>query len=823
MGIGGSTNYGSGSGISGGGNTYVDDTFGTGNIYTNPVLGGVGGYDGGTSGIGYGVGEIDPGLADAIPDNSDYVTDSSAGTVTYDPITSGGTGTTGIGTDDDVLDFDFDPISTDPLDPFGGSGASIGDDIDTGGIDLDPFGGSGDVIDLDPYVPPVYYDGFGNSYGTEDEATSADASAAEESILAEEVRLAEEARIAEEARVEAERERAIQIALQPDPYESVTVNDPNIYDTDVVPYEPDPVVSGGTGTTGIGPYDDVSDFDFGSVSDVVDDSDPLEAFGGSGDPIDDMLVDLGINLESGANTTPSVITDLAIGSDDSSFPTGPFVDPEQTALEDIADLNYLDETNPNVAPDFTEGLTDFDLSEIESLADGYYDTGAGSDGYTFDDEIASSMDAFDTASDDMNALDMIADESSDIGSATDITTYSVGDSISADLADILGMDVEGQILTPALANQLDGIIDRLGYTDVAVSFGDNSDGSDDISTISDVAGPVSLSPTDLYLSAMDKISDPNYDPNNSTLTEAEQRALSGSRGQTPNAAETAYLSSLLGGAKHAEDGPIGADGEPIYRAGDDVTPATFGETATNFGIGLVDSIYNPFSLLGGNFTIGGIIEGINDASIEEQLEAYKNGGTFIYGEDGATVVGVAAPNYDASGDGSNDTVVLYDGNGEISVTGDGIAVEDIIESNNNSDGEEFDIDIVDSDMTYTNTEDGVVTTSTGSGGGNSGGGSGGGSGDSDLVDPEICEEGFEFDPVEGICMPIDVTVALPDRPTTAPDPVVTTPVAPRPTTGGLTVRTPGFNRGGVVTRNIDKFANGGVVTKNIDNFLGGMR
>jgi phosphoglycerol transferase MdoB-like AlkP superfamily enzyme len=41
--------------------------------------------------------------------------------------------------------------------------------------------------------------------------------------------------------------------------------------------------------------------------------------------------------------------------------------------------------------------------------------------------------------------------------------------------------------------------------------------------------------------------------------------------------------------------------------------------------------------------------------------------------------------------------------------------------------------------------------------------------------------------------------------------------------GGLIIRQPSFNRGGVVTRNIDKFANGGVVTPNIDNFLGGMR
>ena len=44
--------------------------------------------------------------------------------------------------------------------------------------------------------------------------------------------------------------------------------------------------------------------------------------------------------------------------------------------------------------------------------------------------------------------------------------------------------------------------------------------------------------------------------------------------------------------------------------------------------------------------------------------------------------------------------------------------------------------------------------------------------------------------------------------TPTPDPT------PTPDVGGLIIRQPSFNRGGVVTRNIDKFANGGVVTPN---------
>ena len=41
-------------------------------------------------------------------------------------------------------------------------------------------------------------------------------------------------------------------------------------------------------------------------------------------------------------------------------------------------------------------------------------------------------------------------------------------------------------------------------------------------------------------------------------------------------------------------------------------------------------------------------------------------GTFVYGEDGKTVVGVAKANYDADGDGVNDTVVLNNANGDFS-------------------------------------------------------------------------------------------------------------------------------------------------------------
>ena len=250
--------------------------------------------------------------------------------------------------------------------------------------------------------------------------------------------------------------------------------------------------------------------------------------------------------------------------------------------------------------------------------------------------------------------------------------------------------------------------------------------------------------TDLYLSAVKKISAEGYDPNEKgNLTYAEQQALYGARGQTPNAAESKYLQSLLSDATHKEDG-YDANGNKIYSAGDKVTAQSFGETIEDGIVSFIDTFLNPLSFLGDKFTIGGA----NAAYVEEQLEAYKNGGTFVYGDNGATVVGVASPNFDASGDGNNDTVVLFDESGNKTVTGDGIAVTDIITSNDNTDGEEFDIDIVDSTKTYTNPDEAGGDVVVGTPGGDG----------TDFEDEEdnfiICEEGFEFDPVEGICMPI---------------------------------------------------------------------
>ena len=434
-----------------------------------------------------------------------------------------------------------------------------------------------------------------------------------------------------------------------------------------------------------------------------------------------------------------------------------FTDPDQTGLEAMeGNISDLPDNIQN-----TNILSDFDISEIESIAEDFTNS---FDGKTEAELIADqgimmpSDEAFARAEADMNALDILSEPTNVGTGATETSDIPTEEEISQ----------------------------------VA-------------STVTGQTG------SELYLSAMTKVSDPNYDPNNSNLTTEEQYALYGARGRAPNAAETAYLNDLLSDARHKEDGPIGSDGEPIYKAGDYVTDQSFMDQAGDVVVNLIDTFLNPFSIFGDQFTISGN----NKAFVEKQLEAYKNGGTFIYGEDGRTVIGVAEANYDASGDGQNDTVVFND-------DGTTTVVSKLSETDvnivNNDDNDDNDISVVDSTKQYENTEDGVVVTTPTVEVDND---------DDDNI--PICEEGFEFDPVEGICMPIDEIgdgtrkIKFKPRPPRDNTPAPTPTPTPTPDVGGLIIRQPQFNRGGVVTRNIDKFANGGVVTPNIDNFLGGMR
>jgi len=401
---------------------------------------------------------------------------------------------------------------------------------------------------------------------------------------------------------------------------------------------------------------------------------------------------------------------------------------------------------------------------------------------------------------DPYAGDIVENDASLSGSSEGV---SIGDEYDIDTTDIdtTGVDITTNDGLTDYEREVFGTDTSTYYNDLAnVDTTVTSNGS----TVTPAGAGSGTTGTQAYLNAITKISAEGYDPNaKGNLTEQEQRALYGARGQTPNAAETAYLEFLLSDAKHKEDSKInGDDGKPIYKAGEYVTKQSFGEKVEDGFVSFIDTFLNPLSFLGDNFTLGGI----NASYVEEQLEAYKNGGTFVYGDDGKTVVGVASPNFDASGDGNNDTVVLFDGDGNKTVTGDGIGISDITTSNSNKDGEDFDIDIVTSTKTYTNTKDGVVVGTRGD--------DGTGFKDDDDNNFIICEEGFEFDPVEGICMPIvgvgdgtggsnNSNISIGDVNRNVSSGSYTS--VPSNVTG-LTINTPKqFNRGGMVTPNISRF------------------
>lgn len=505
----------------------------------------------------------------------------------------------------------------------------------------------------------------------------------------------------------------------------LTDGDVNLTNLDA-PLDLLPEASGGTGTVGLDAEGRVIEYGVDDIEEM------LEALEGVSDMTDEELAEIAGEIPSAEVQIRDPEEDLNLFPKD-TFPTGPFREPEETGLEAM---------EQELATDFMEDMTPFEKSEIESLVEDYYATGAGQDGYNIEDEIADEldvpayMDALSDQESDLNALDLIAQE------------LDTGDD------------------TTILPDEEDDIV-----------FGGEDDQQQQLPE-------GSTSASQLYLNAAGK----QYQD----LTEAEQRALYGLRGQTPNAAEAAYLQSLLRSVKHAEDGPIdtrkkipasgittygsyidedgnfvasdeitggtGVDakgdpimidnpnyGKPMYEEGDSVAEQRLGETFEDLLVKALDIFVNPLSILGDKFTL----EGQQAAYIQEQLDAYRNGGTFVYGEDGKTVVGVAKPNYDADGDGENDTVVLNNENNDFSsgdddiiVSSDGISISDV-EINDNVDGEDEDddIEIVFSDTTFENTEDGVVEESVG------------GTDTTTTGGDDPCPDGYSL--VDGMCQPDD--------------------------------------------------------------------
>jgi len=148
------------------------------------------GYDpSGDTGVGLSVSGLSP----------EQVASQTAGVTSQDfadyidPVVSGGTGTSGMDA--------FDPVEVDDIFGTGNIFTEATPGASTENFGLGPVG---DVAPLAP--PPVYYDAFGNEYGSQAEATAADDYAA-----------AQEAQAAEEARLEQERldQQAVDVVTQP--------------------------------------------------------------------------------------------------------------------------------------------------------------------------------------------------------------------------------------------------------------------------------------------------------------------------------------------------------------------------------------------------------------------------------------------------------------------------------------------------------------------------------------------------------------------------------------------------------------------------------
>jgi hypothetical protein len=582
-------------------------------------------------GIGYGTGLVDPGLAAGIPDTADSVADLSAGTITNDPISSFGTGTS----------TESANVSVDPL------GIGIVSAVDTG----------------------TFSDAFGNTYGTEVEASVADSIAQAEAAVA-------------------------NIGLDKSDETAETFSDAfgNQYGTAAEAAEADAVAEGLNAAA-------------------------VESVGLSYGPTAGTLAgrDLDADMFTGSNM----------------FSRESTTTPSMTGLE-MAETNMVD--------DFMDTLDPFSRSEVALDTSAYYNSGPGMPGYNTEDSIADNVDvdsymsAIDEASDDMNALDSIAED-------TDLATginLSDEDTVMSQpvTVDPSTTNLSTTTTTTAVAPDLDAAIASL-QDQIAPTVAEN------IATnvVSTLASAITGLPVGGLLGKqMSKMS-----------VEARQDLAD------------SHIAALNNGATAVMDD----DGN--YVGYDTSTMSSFADEA----LADIDSVM-PGSTMS-----------------DEAFDSFQT--QFGTQEDAA----------DQDPYGTS--------------TEEGFNTEDGRSFYSNEDG------------TVSEIEDGIVSFDRGGGDSVDSvfGGDTEGEGDVDL---NICEPGFEFDPVEGICMPIDTIgdgtgkVKIKDRPVGGDGGGdVTIPVVPRPTTGGVKVRQPSFNKGGVVTRNIDKFANGGVVTPNIDNFFASMR
>jgi len=723
-----------------------------------------------------------------------------------DPVVSVGTGTSGLD-------------ASDPLDPFGGAGPDIVVDPATGqevavqsgvgslenalaysqsllnneldtqtsGYENEAYGGSIEdyynpppsddggtsypdtpppsVVPTEPPAPPpVYYDAFGNEYGSQAEATAADDYAA-----------AQEAQAAEEARLEQERldQQAVDVVTQPQTRSLGFTPDLEVYTPDVDPYAPyssaaeanqaaqldafyDDTIAGqqagvpggsmpvapddvpityvGDQAAGVSGGIDSGRYDF--VDDLPDDAlDFVTDVGATDDDLatDFSLIDVDplglgsdITLESGASIEPEAGTDDFQAYLDSLVDRD-FTEPEQTGLESVE--SGLEALPDNLQKTRLLPTSDFELSEIEADAQAFMDSFEGKSEeelledqellYSAGSQEADDMaDAVERASRDMNALDILSEPEVDI--EEDIAQLFAGG--MDDTADIeAGMMPTEEVTVNEVQNPTSTTLSPEMQEKLAESYAD----------MGRYPGSVNAAEARLIQDVL----------NNSNIRMDEDRIERIVDTMRENGATDEQIATFR------EENP---EGTRLY-GGD----GSFGSNLKN----VADDVLN--------YVIKAMTYNLIDpqkmsaSTAQKFLDAYKETGKFVY-------------------DSENPDVV--------------IGVED-------SDG-----NLVRGFGQFENTEDGPVRVDqfadmfTEE--------------DDSTADP--CPEGMYLDPVTNTCMPIEsvadtpsLTLGPADRPSTGGGDV-TTPVEPDPV-APIRIRSP------------KQFAAGGAVTPNIDRFLVSMR
>ena len=312
----------------------------------------------------------------------------------------------------------------------------------------------------------------------------------------------------------------------------------------------------------------------------------------------------------------------------------------------------------------------------------------------------------------------------------------------------------------------------------------------------------------------------------------------------PNAAETAQLTEVvkrLGSepmTKEYQDGivaemkkngatateiadyrkysPVGSDINPFYDTftetlndktrtitGKDGTKVTLDGKEYSFMDKAAAALRNIL-----NFGISSLTYGLVDPAemdrtkAEKYMEALQETGTYAYGSEDDLDISPGAEgdanfekleeltgNYNYTGTENPDGTMSYSGTG----VGAGSTLQGVFDAEGN---------VVEGFNEYRNTPDGAVAVSKEV------------VREKDKDEFNICEEGFEFDPKEGICMPIASSGGEDTQPILKPRPV--RPDTPTPPIDNMPIK-PEVE--GVKVRKVKQFAQGGSVTPNIDNFL----